>query len=131
MERISKANIEKEAWVLATCSPNHLWRQWRWKNLDGLKSTTSQSCLQTSIPFYWICILHVWLGNSWEFVQTSFFVILTSINLTKENIIEYCGTWIHYYKMWVQFTSPRSLDQRIHCFFTGPRSLQPMNSFKI
>jgi hypothetical protein len=37
----------------------------------------------------------------------------------------------HYYKMWVQFTSPCSLDQWIHCFFTNPRSLQPMNSLKI
>jgi hypothetical protein len=33
--------------------------------------------------------------------------------------------------MWVQFTSPRSLGQWIHCFFIGPRSLQLMNSFKI
>jgi hypothetical protein len=40
----------------------------------------------------------------------------------------YC--W-HYYKMWMQFSSPRSLDQWIHCFFTGPCSLQPMNSLKI
>jgi hypothetical protein len=23
---------------------------------------------------------------------------------------------IHYYKMWVRFTSPHSLDQWIHCF---------------
>jgi hypothetical protein len=28
--------------------------------------------------------------------------------------------WEHYYKMWVQFSSPRSLDQRIYCFFTCP-----------
>jgi len=39
--------------------------------------------------------------------------------------------YMHYYKMWVQFTSPRSLDQWIHCFFIGPCSLQPVNSFKI
>jgi hypothetical protein len=38
---------------------------------------------------------------------------------------------MHYYKMWVQFTSPCSLDQWIHCFFIGLRSLQPVNSFKI
>jgi hypothetical protein len=37
----------------------------------------------------------------------------------------------HYYKMWVQFTSPCSLDQWIHYFSTNPRSLQPMNSLKI
>jgi hypothetical protein len=37
----------------------------------------------------------------------------------------------HYYKMWVQFISPCSLDQWIHCFFINPRSLQPMNSLKI
>jgi hypothetical protein len=46
-----------------------------------------------------------------------------------------CALWgffsFHYYKMWVQFTSPRSLDQWIHYFFIGPRSLQPVNSFKI
>ncbi len=38
---------------------------------------------------------------------------------------------IHHYKMWVQFISPRSLNQWIHCFFIGPCSLQPMNSLKI
>ncbi len=38
---------------------------------------------------------------------------------------------IHYNKMWVHFISPHSLDQWIHCFFTGPYSLQPMNSLKI
>jgi hypothetical protein len=27
---------------------------------------------------------------------------------------------LHYYKMWVQFISPHSLGQWIHCFFTGP-----------
>jgi hypothetical protein len=37
----------------------------------------------------------------------------------------------HYYKMWVQFTSPHSLDQWIHCFFSSPHSLQPVNSLKI
>jgi hypothetical protein len=37
----------------------------------------------------------------------------------------------HYYKMRVQFTNPRSIDQWIHYFFTGPHSLQPMNSLKI
>jgi hypothetical protein len=38
---------------------------------------------------------------------------------------------IHYYKMWVQFTSPRSLDQGIQYFFTNPRALQLVNSLKI
>ncbi len=38
---------------------------------------------------------------------------------------------IHYYKMWVQFSNPYSPNQWIHCFFTGPHSLQPVNSFKI
>jgi hypothetical protein len=38
---------------------------------------------------------------------------------------------MHSYKMWVQFISPCSLDQQIHYFFTGPHSLQPMNSLKI
>jgi hypothetical protein len=33
--------------------------------------------------------------------------------------------------MWVQFISPRSLDQWIHCFFISLRSLQPVNSFTI
>jgi hypothetical protein len=33
--------------------------------------------------------------------------------------------------MWVQFTSPCSLDWWIHCFFINPHSLQPINSFKI
>jgi hypothetical protein len=37
----------------------------------------------------------------------------------------------HYYKMWVQFANPYSLDQWIHFFFTSPCSPQPMNSFKI
>ncbi len=37
----------------------------------------------------------------------------------------------HYYKMRAQFISPRSLDQWIHCFFTGPCSLRSLNSFKI
>jgi hypothetical protein len=37
----------------------------------------------------------------------------------------------HYYKMWVQFTGPRSLDLWIHCFFTSPCSLQPVKSLKI
>jgi hypothetical protein len=36
-----------------------------------------------------------------------------------------------HYKMCVQFISPHSLDQWIHYFFIGPRSLQPMNSLKI
>ncbi len=40
--------------------------------------------------------------------------------------------WIyHYYKMWVQFISPCSLDQWIHCFFISLHSLQPVNSLKI
>jgi hypothetical protein len=39
--------------------------------------------------------------------------------------------FIHYYKMWVQFISPHSLDQWIHCLFTHPRSLQPLNSLII
>jgi hypothetical protein len=30
----------------------------------------------------------------------------------------------HYHKTWVQFTSPHSLKQWIHCFFTSPHSLQ-------
>ncbi len=38
---------------------------------------------------------------------------------------------MHYYKMWVQFIGPHSLDQLIHCFFTIPHSLQLMNSLKI
>jgi hypothetical protein len=38
------------------------------------------------------------------------------------------GVWGHYYKMWVQFISPYSLDQWIHYFFISPCSLQPMNS---
>jgi hypothetical protein len=33
--------------------------------------------------------------------------------------------------MCVQFTSPCSLDQWIHCFFISPRSLQLVNSLKI
>ncbi len=37
----------------------------------------------------------------------------------------------HYYKMWVQFTNPYSLDQWIHYFFTSPCSLQLVNSLKI
>ncbi len=37
----------------------------------------------------------------------------------------------HHYKIWVQFTSPHSLDRWIHCLFIGPCSLQPMNSLKI
>jgi hypothetical protein len=36
---------------------------------------------------------------------------------------------MHYYKMWVQFTSPCSLNQWIHYFFIGPRSLQPTSEF--
>jgi hypothetical protein len=39
-------------------------------------------------------------------------------------------TWPSY-KMWVQFISLHSLYQWIHYFFTGPRSLQLVNSFKI
>ncbi len=38
---------------------------------------------------------------------------------------------VHYYKMWVQITSPRSLDQLIHYFFTSPCSLQPMKSLSV
>ncbi len=38
---------------------------------------------------------------------------------------------MHYYKMWVQFISLRSLDQWIHWFFVGPCSLQLVNSLKI
>jgi hypothetical protein len=37
----------------------------------------------------------------------------------------------HYYKMGVKFISPHSLDQWIHYFFIGPRSLQLVNSLKI
>jgi hypothetical protein len=37
----------------------------------------------------------------------------------------------NYYKMWVQFTSPYSPNQWIHCFFIGPHSLQLVNSLKI
>jgi hypothetical protein len=37
----------------------------------------------------------------------------------------------HYYKMWVKFISPYSLDQWIHCSFTSLNSLQPVNSLKI
>jgi hypothetical protein len=38
---------------------------------------------------------------------------------------------IHYYKMWVEFMNPRSIDQWIHCFFTGHHSLEPVNLPKI
>jgi hypothetical protein len=41
------------------------------------------------------------------------------------------STLRHYYKMWVQFTSPCSLDQWVHCFFIGARSLQPVNSINL
>ncbi len=35
----------------------------------------------------------------------------------------------NYYKMmWVQFTSPCSLDQGIHCFSTCPYLLEPIHS---
>jgi hypothetical protein len=37
----------------------------------------------------------------------------------------------HYYKMWVQFISPHSLDQWIHYFPTKSCSLQIVNSLKI
>jgi hypothetical protein len=37
----------------------------------------------------------------------------------------------HYYKMWVQFIGPRSLDQWIHYFPTKFCSLWPMNSLNI
>jgi hypothetical protein len=43
------------------------------------------------------------------------------------NVLDFNITYFlhsHYYKMWVQFTSPRLLDQRIHCFLTNPHSLQ-------
>ncbi len=42
------------------------------------------------------------------------------------------SSWLsnHYYKMWVQFINPYLVDQWIHCFFTGPHSLQPVNSLK-
>jgi hypothetical protein len=37
----------------------------------------------------------------------------------------------HYYKMWVQFTSPHSIEEWICYFFTNPHSLQLMNWLKI
>jgi hypothetical protein len=37
----------------------------------------------------------------------------------------------HYYKMWVEFTSPCSLNQWIHYFFISPHPLQLVNSLKI
>ncbi len=38
---------------------------------------------------------------------------------------------IHYYKMWVQFINPCSLDQWIHYFPTSPHLLRLLNSLKI
>jgi hypothetical protein len=37
----------------------------------------------------------------------------------------------HYYKMWVQFVGPHSLDDWIHCFLSSPYSRQLVNSLKI
>jgi len=41
------------------------------------------------------------------------------------------GITSHYYKMWVQFISPHSLDQWIHYFPISPYLLRPVNSLKI
>jgi hypothetical protein len=53
------------------------------------------------------------------------------IHFSNLNIYNPFRLFFHYFKTWVQFTSPRSQDQWIHCFFTSPCSLQIMNSLKI
>ncbi len=49
----------------------------------------------------------------------------------NSNHMLHLQVFIHYYKMWVQFVSPCSLDQWIHYFFIGPYSLQIVNSLQI
>jgi hypothetical protein len=63
--------------------------------------------------------------NTWFFCFHHFW-----INMNIESVLIPCK-FNHYYKMWVQFISPRSLNQWIHYFFTSPHPLQLVNSFKI
>jgi hypothetical protein len=65
-----------------------------------------------------------------------FFLIVYFITLIVTHILLTSGDFIlpiskHYYKMWVQFTSPHSLGQWIHYFPIRSHSLWPMNSLNI
>jgi hypothetical protein len=59
---------------------------------------------------------------------------LKSTRTIHKKVNNRCVTlWLchHYYKMWVQFTDPCSLDQWIHYFFTGLCSLQTFSLISI
>ncbi len=94
------------------------------------------------IPIYFFQTIQksVYIG-CWKMASTTIPFLSCNFPSTKSeracNLNLTTSTWsrtsiklFHYYKMWVQFISPCSLDQWIHYFFTSPHSLQPMNSLK-
>ncbi len=62
------------------------------------------------------------------FVITFFFYFNVGSYIQVQN---FGVMFYNYYKMFVQFTSPCSLDQLIHYFPTNSYLLKAMNSFKI
>jgi hypothetical protein len=50
------------------------------------------------------------------------------LSTQKEKKIVWCN---QYYKMWVQFINPHSLDQWIHYYPTSPHLLRLANALKI
>jgi hypothetical protein len=63
-----------------------------------------------------------WATNTW---------FCGSWNKCSSPIWNHSSMYVHYYKMWVQFTSLRSLGQWIHYFPTMSCSLWPVNSLNI
>jgi len=75
------------------CSVTHLWRQWDWLRLDGLEPIHSNVLSKAQNPF----IKYASYTCEWVFCRNlckhQVFFLLTCIDHTKENVIEYCGTW--------------------------------------
>lgn len=99
--------------------------------------TTSKDLKFTNLTLMWTCcepylMQMIEKGQGIPRLLPSYacamFTILTQNRFSKS---WWNGFLIHYYKMWGQFTSPFSLDQWIHYFFTNPSSLQPVISLKI
>jgi len=80
------------------------------------------------LPYTWLGFFHLSIVGLLQFTYTTYWSIH---NLTYSPNVLYIFFGNQYYKMWVHFTSPSSLDQWIHYFPSRSHSLQPINSLKM
>jgi hypothetical protein len=123
-------------------------QKWGTMKCTPLKCTFTTNYLYTKNHwtfFQLIVCVHCTQSNMVAMQVSSFYICTLSMTspclfdgrfFGGFNIVPFMGLMIptrfhHHYKMWVQFTNPHSLYQRIHCFPTSSHLLRLVNSLKI